>query len=345
MSSLTCVSCKLPCLSSGEYVICKGYCSGLLHNECCAKNEEGVTVQLCSKCQDSVPKRLSSEWVFQIISGLSRSVASLRLELSEVRKENTSLRETILERLPPPDYWTRTTALLAHPPLLDDQATSCGTVLDDALQRRSGSNGDALSSSSSHPSHSSSRPSSSSSHPPQQQQRAAANNATSIGSKKAPRTTRKTPPLSAAVVVGSSSSSSPSSSSPTATSNVNTKFERFSKSRPLTKGSAQSKEGSQRLGAVPPVQSRRLFVSKVRKGFAASDMYHHVKTLGANPIRVDRLTTRVDHYTSFCITVSAEDFKTIDSSSVWEEDVVFRQFNGVPATAVESFVPDSSTSD
>ena len=44
--------------------------------------------------------------------------------------------------------------------------------------------------------------------------------------------------------------------------------------------------------------------------------------------RVDRLKTRVDFYSSFCITTSLEVFETINSPLFWEKHVVFREFVG-----------------
>ena len=110
---------------------------------------------------------------------------------------------------------------------------------------------------------------------------------------------------------------------------------RAPKRRALIRGSNSEDQRDRSLAPVPPSTEKRLLITGLRKGVSASQMFERIKAKGEVPKRVDRLRTRTDTYSSFCVTVDPAGFKALAAPEIWGTDVAFREFVGTPETSLE----------
>lgn len=73
---------------------------------------------------------------------------------------------------------------------------------------------------------------------------------------------------------------------------------------------------------------RRIFVSKLSPCTTSAQLTAHLSSVDVTPLSCQRLKTKYDSYSSFCVTVSEDSFQHLADPSLWPKDCLFKPFRG-----------------
>ena len=91
--------------------------------------------------------------------------------------------------------------------------------------------------------------------------------------------------------------------------------------------------GHRALPTAPPVpiariRTRRVFVSGIEAGVSAEKLYDHLKICKVFPLRVSKIRTKYDSYSSFIVDLSEIDYDKLFDEDLWQSETVIKDFVG-----------------
>ncbi|CAN7993196.1 unnamed protein product, partial [Ixodes hexagonus] len=107
-----------------------------------------------------------------------------------------------------------------------------------------------------------------------------------------------------------------------------TLIKRQTRPKTVVSASVGASSSSQLSVVVAASRPRAIFVTKLAPSTTSSDMFQHLASVDAAPIRCRRLKTRYDSYASFHVAVDDATYEKLRDPSLWPKSCLYKPFRG-----------------